>query len=261
MWDIISKSLAQEFKLKFTAAHCENRWRVLERNYRKIIVQQRNGRPNRTFEFFDDLNLIFRKHKDRDRKPMAPPLQPKIPQKIEPNPVIQPPPAILNNPNLNCTLVRTNPNPTLPNSGQNLTLLRFVPNLQNTGQSTSGVNYPLLITSLNKQETVKQEPKESPPKVVSNGVTVKPVEIEHKPKFIRRRKRNVLSLIRKDLKNCNVERLKVEKQKLAVKEKKLVLMQEANKIMSDRNEILKDFIKKVTGGVNVLNGLVAADLV
>ncbi|PSN30918.1 hypothetical protein C0J52_28108 [Blattella germanica] len=37
MWVIIADELTREFKVKTTPQNCENRWKVLERNYKKYI--------------------------------------------------------------------------------------------------------------------------------------------------------------------------------------------------------------------------------
>lgn len=57
------KLLVQKLKpkgLDVMAENCHNRWRVVERNYKKFIDNQNvTGRGRRYFEYCDDMNKIF----------------------------------------------------------------------------------------------------------------------------------------------------------------------------------------------------------
>lgn len=64
MWEVI----AQEFKkenIDVTPLNCENRWRVLERNYKKYVDNKKQtGAGRRFFEFADEMDDILGKKKN-----------------------------------------------------------------------------------------------------------------------------------------------------------------------------------------------------
>ncbi|XP_074038224.1 uncharacterized protein [Leptinotarsa decemlineata] len=62
MWEIIANYIYHKYKLKYSAGNCENRWRVLERNYKKYIENNsKTGRGRRYFEFAEEMDAIFQK--------------------------------------------------------------------------------------------------------------------------------------------------------------------------------------------------------
>lgn len=63
MWSIISEEMSLINKMKITPNNCENRWRVLERNYKKYIENKNGtGRGKKYFEFSEEMDQLF-KHK------------------------------------------------------------------------------------------------------------------------------------------------------------------------------------------------------
>ncbi|CAG9812849.1 unnamed protein product [Phaedon cochleariae] len=59
MWEVIARDLSNQFKITVLPTKCENRWKVLERNYKKFIDNNnKTGRGAKFFEFekeFDDI--------------------------------------------------------------------------------------------------------------------------------------------------------------------------------------------------------------
>lgn len=65
MWEVISRYLSEQFQLHYTPTNCENRWRVLERNYKKYIDNNnKTGRGRKHFEFADEMDDIFSKKRN-----------------------------------------------------------------------------------------------------------------------------------------------------------------------------------------------------
>lgn len=59
LWKLIAKKLRAE-GLDVTEENCHNRWRVVERNYKKYIDNQNaTGRGRRYFEYIEEMNKIF----------------------------------------------------------------------------------------------------------------------------------------------------------------------------------------------------------
>lgn len=60
MYEEISKELQYLTKTKITAANCDNRWKVLERSYKKYIDNsKKTGRGRKNFEYADIMNDIL----------------------------------------------------------------------------------------------------------------------------------------------------------------------------------------------------------
>lgn len=60
MWAIISEEMSQTYKMKINPNNCENRWRVLERNYKKYVENKNStGRGKKYFEFSEEMDQIF----------------------------------------------------------------------------------------------------------------------------------------------------------------------------------------------------------
>ncbi|PSN50226.1 hypothetical protein C0J52_07797 [Blattella germanica] len=60
MWIIIADELTSAFNTKTTPQNCENRWKVLERNYKKYIDNKNStGIGTKYFEFAEDMDNLF----------------------------------------------------------------------------------------------------------------------------------------------------------------------------------------------------------
>ncbi|KAJ8927703.1 hypothetical protein NQ314_019800 [Rhamnusium bicolor] len=60
MWHIIAETLKEELNINVTAENCHNRWRVLERNYKKYVDNETStGRGRKFFEYTEEMELIF----------------------------------------------------------------------------------------------------------------------------------------------------------------------------------------------------------
>lgn len=65
MWSQISVEISNQLGVKITSNNCENRWKVLERNYKKWIDNQNStGRGRKMFEFAEDMDLVLGKKKN-----------------------------------------------------------------------------------------------------------------------------------------------------------------------------------------------------
>ena len=60
MWEVIATDINKSHNFNVSAAHCENRWRVVERSYKKFIDNNKQtGRGRKVFEYETVLNEIF----------------------------------------------------------------------------------------------------------------------------------------------------------------------------------------------------------
>ncbi|KAJ8929187.1 hypothetical protein NQ314_018136 [Rhamnusium bicolor] len=60
MYEIIAEELQVTTKQKITVANCENRWKHLERSYKKYVDNnKKTGRGRRDFEYANELNDIL----------------------------------------------------------------------------------------------------------------------------------------------------------------------------------------------------------
>ncbi|KAL1489602.1 hypothetical protein ABEB36_013551 [Hypothenemus hampei] len=65
MWEVIARYILEKHNLQYTPANCENRWRVLERNYKKYIENNsQTGRGRKYFEFAEQMDTIFNKKRN-----------------------------------------------------------------------------------------------------------------------------------------------------------------------------------------------------
>lgn len=57
LWELI----AEKMNGPVTPAQCENKWRILERAYKKYIDNQKStGRARKFFEYAEEMDLIFK---------------------------------------------------------------------------------------------------------------------------------------------------------------------------------------------------------
>ncbi|KAG8239799.1 hypothetical protein J437_LFUL019445 [Ladona fulva] len=72
MFEIISAELSARLCHKVSPAHCENRWKVLERGYRKFVDNaHKSGRGRKDFEFADIMSEILGGKKSIIPKPLT----------------------------------------------------------------------------------------------------------------------------------------------------------------------------------------------
>ncbi|KAL1489202.1 hypothetical protein ABEB36_014135 [Hypothenemus hampei] len=65
MWSQIAIEISTLLGTNITAKHCENRWKVLDRNYKKWLDNQSaTGRGRKIFEFADEMNSVYGKKKN-----------------------------------------------------------------------------------------------------------------------------------------------------------------------------------------------------
>ncbi|KAK5642889.1 hypothetical protein RI129_003155 [Pyrocoelia pectoralis] len=65
LWEVIAAELNKMHSTEFSPANCENRWRVLERNYKKIVDNNnKTGRGRQCFEFQKEMDEIFGKKRN-----------------------------------------------------------------------------------------------------------------------------------------------------------------------------------------------------
>lgn len=64
LWETIAMKMKEEHNLKYTPAHCENRWRVMARNYRRYMDNTRTKRRRKFFEFSAEMDEIFKKENE-----------------------------------------------------------------------------------------------------------------------------------------------------------------------------------------------------
>ncbi|KAH1013532.1 hypothetical protein HUJ04_002516 [Dendroctonus ponderosae] len=65
MWEVMSKEFQTCHGIAVTASNCQNRWRVLERNYKKYInSKQQTGTGQKFFEFAEQMGNIVGKEND-----------------------------------------------------------------------------------------------------------------------------------------------------------------------------------------------------
>ncbi|XP_050505708.1 uncharacterized protein LOC126883981 [Diabrotica virgifera virgifera] len=61
LWEIMAQEINAVAGTNFSAGHCENRWRVLERAYKKFIDNKnKTGRGKKYFEYEAEMNEIFK---------------------------------------------------------------------------------------------------------------------------------------------------------------------------------------------------------
>lgn len=62
MWQKIADKLQNLLKIKVSPSQCENRWRVLERGYKKYVDDQSStGRGKNFYEYEEEMNCILGK--------------------------------------------------------------------------------------------------------------------------------------------------------------------------------------------------------
>ncbi|KAF5274609.1 hypothetical protein FQA39_LY07221 [Lamprigera yunnana] len=61
-WDVIGKELSNLLNTEISPKNCENRWKVLDRNYKKWIDNKNStGRGRKLFEFSKEMDDIYGK--------------------------------------------------------------------------------------------------------------------------------------------------------------------------------------------------------
>ncbi|XP_069704430.1 uncharacterized protein [Periplaneta americana] len=67
LWEILCNKINGSHKTSFTPSQCENRWRVLERNYKKIVDNNNTGKTGRIrkqFIYEDEMADVFGKKRN-----------------------------------------------------------------------------------------------------------------------------------------------------------------------------------------------------
>lgn len=65
MWEKIAHEMSNKLGNKILAKNCENRWKVLERNYKKYVENKNStGRGRKIFEFSQEMDDIYEKKKN-----------------------------------------------------------------------------------------------------------------------------------------------------------------------------------------------------
>lgn len=65
LWERIAHEMNKKFNVTVTPSNCENRWRVVERNYKKYIDNNnKTGRGRKQFEYADEMDAIFQKRRN-----------------------------------------------------------------------------------------------------------------------------------------------------------------------------------------------------
>ncbi|XP_072388205.1 uncharacterized protein [Diabrotica undecimpunctata] len=65
LWEVIARDLSNEFKITIAPNKCENKFRVLERSYKKIVTNNsQTGRGRKVFEYQEVMDDIFEKKKN-----------------------------------------------------------------------------------------------------------------------------------------------------------------------------------------------------
>lgn len=65
LWEILSQEINKLLNSNFTPNNCENRWRVLERAYKKYIDNQnKTGQGKKYFAYLEEMDKIFRGRKN-----------------------------------------------------------------------------------------------------------------------------------------------------------------------------------------------------
>ncbi|KAF5304325.1 hypothetical protein FQA39_LY09704 [Lamprigera yunnana] len=62
MWDVVGKELSNLLNTEISSKNCENRWKVLDSNYKKWIHNKNStGRRQKLFEFSKEMDDIYGK--------------------------------------------------------------------------------------------------------------------------------------------------------------------------------------------------------
>lgn len=65
MWEVIAKEISNVLNTEISTKNVENRWKVLERNYKKFEDNQKStGRGRKFFEFHKVMEEIYGKKKN-----------------------------------------------------------------------------------------------------------------------------------------------------------------------------------------------------
>ena len=69
LWELVAIDLSNLYKVTISAQKCENKFKVLERTYKKILDNDsKTGRGRKVFEFQEKMDEIF--HKKTNIKPV-----------------------------------------------------------------------------------------------------------------------------------------------------------------------------------------------
>ncbi|XP_068083684.1 uncharacterized protein [Anabrus simplex] len=64
MWVVIAEVLSEDLQMNISPNHCENRWRVLERNHKKYVDNKNaTGRGRKYFDYAEEMDRIFAEKK------------------------------------------------------------------------------------------------------------------------------------------------------------------------------------------------------
>lgn len=198
MWQQISEKLRTLLNVEVTTAHCENKWRVLERSYKKFIDNQKStGRGRKYFEFFQEMEEILGKKKS---------ITPEI---------------LLSTDTIDLTALnnsKISTNNSLDPGSVELT------NLYNSKISTNNSLDPASVEI--ETEIIKEN--ELPNKIIDNekGTLIKKRNIK--------RKITALEKIRIDRQLYYEKRLKQEDEKIKILKEKNELIRERNKILRQK---------------------------
>lgn len=65
LWEIVATDISNQYKITISASKCENRWKTLERNYKKVVDNNnKTGRDRKFFEYEAEFDMIYGKKKN-----------------------------------------------------------------------------------------------------------------------------------------------------------------------------------------------------
>lgn len=190
LWEVIAKDLSEIFKITISASKCENKWKVLERNYKAVVDNNnKSGRSRKVFEFEKDFDEIY--FNKKNVKPLI----------------------ILSSDTVCAGFTNREMTVAAVSSSQN----ESVENIRVTGDIAIGSNAVLAEGSSSSTEPIP---------VISINETEKQNIPTKKRKVIRKnityQKRNdILSEMKNDLKDYYKKKLDIEQKKLELREKSL----------------------------------------
>ncbi|KAJ8911900.1 hypothetical protein NQ315_012314 [Exocentrus adspersus] len=229
MWQIIANGIAQLLNMTFTPAQVKNRWRVVERNYKKYIDNNnKTGRGRKHFDYAKEMEQILGKKTN-----------------IRPELVLS-----QNTVSSLVTLV----GPEEKDSGNidkasdkalNNTSILDTPTINasisvvNTPKATD-INTPSTSTDKGVKSIVST-PKHSLNKE-NEGCSIKSniLTKKHRPAT----RNNILELIRQDRRDYYKDCLKLKREKLELQKQAQTKLEARNELIRERNEILKEYLNR-----------------
>ncbi|XP_072386336.1 uncharacterized protein [Diabrotica undecimpunctata] len=222
MWEVICYDIKAKYRINVTPANCENRWRVLLRNYKKFVDDsKRTGMGRKSFDYAEEMHEIL-----GEKKNICPQL-------------------LLSTQTIQHLTDEIESDISVPSTSLSNTAVNFYPTELSSPiikASTSSVPDTNPEQDVHKRKLVPRR------RIIKTKTSEALENMRHDKKIFQDKRIKLETDKTQKLLEIEREKLEIQKTRNILLKEKNELLKDQNKLMKERNELLKAVI---TGNQNI----------